>query len=160
MAEDNRFGTFYVDRHLFGVEVVKIQEVFRYQEMTRVPLAPPVVRGLINLRGQIITAIDLRRRMEMAERPAGEFPMNVVVRTEDRVESLLVDEIGDVLVVPDQVYEDPPDTIRGILRELVRGVYKLDGQLLLVLDIEKTVGADGLEKQAPKWQDKIEGKTK
>src|SRR5262249_48304790 len=81
--EKNQFCTFVLDGHFFGVEVHKVQEVIRYLEMTRVPLAPPVVQGLINLRGQIVTAIDLRRRLQLRERPADRLPMNVVIRTDD-----------------------------------------------------------------------------
>src|SRR5271166_2165306 len=97
MADGHQYCTFYVDGHYFGIDVLKVQEIIRYQEMTRVPLAPPVVQGLINLRGQIVTAIDLRRRLEMKDRPADQLPLNVVVQTDDGAVSLLVDEIGDVL---------------------------------------------------------------
>src|SRR6266404_3904656 len=100
MADEHQYCTFYLDGHYFGLDVLKVQEIIRYQEMTRVPLAPPVVRGLINLRGQIVTALDLRRRLELAERPADQQPVNVVVQTDDGAVSLLVDEIGDVLEVP------------------------------------------------------------
>src|SRR5271170_5150484 len=106
--------------------------------MTRVPLAPPVVRGLINLRGQIVTAIDLRRRLELSDRPADQLPVNVVVQTDDGAVSLLVDEIGDVLEVPEMEFESPPETLNGIARELIRGAYKLADRLLLILDTEKT----------------------
>ncbi|HEY9073267.1 MAG TPA: chemotaxis protein CheW, partial [Desulfobaccales bacterium] len=95
MAGKKQFSTFVVDHLLFGVEVEKVQEVIRYQEMTRVPLAPPVVKGLINLRGQIVTAIDLRRRLGLRERATADLPMNVVIRHDDGAVSLLVDEIGD-----------------------------------------------------------------
>jgi purine-binding chemotaxis protein CheW len=139
MTEQNQFCTFYLDNHTFGVKVEQVQEVFRYQEMTKVPLAPPEVRGLINLRGQIITAIDLRLRLGMAPGPEEKLPMNVVVRTQDGVVSLLVDEIGDVLEAPDDVYERPPETIPMEVRNLVLGVYKLEGRLLLILDSEKAV---------------------
>lgn len=139
MAENTQFCTFYLGELFFGVKVENVQEVFRYQEMTRVPLAPSVVRGLINLRGQIITAIDLRARLGMEELPNGKMPMNVVVRTEEGVVSLLVDEIADVLEVSDDHFERPPDTIDEITRELVLGVYKLENKLLLTLDTEKTV---------------------
>ena len=91
--------TFHVDGHLFGVEVAAVQEVVRYQPMTRVPLAPPALSGLINLRGQIIPAVDLRRRLGFPDRPAGELPMDVIVRTGDGMVSLLVDRIGDVVEV-------------------------------------------------------------
>ena len=89
----------------------KVQEVIRYQEMTRVPLAPPVVKGLINLRGQIVTAVDLRRRLGLRERAATDLPMNVVIRTSDGAVSLLVDEIGDVVEVDDTTFERPPETV-------------------------------------------------
>jgi purine-binding chemotaxis protein CheW len=106
--------------------------------MTSVPLAPVVVSGLINLRGQIVTAIDLRRRLELRERPDGELPMNVVLKGEDGAVSLLVDEIGDVLEVEQQSFEPPPENLTGTTRALIRGAYKLENRLLLVLDTEKT----------------------
>ena len=83
----------------FGVDVLRVQEVLRFQPMTRVPQAPDVIEGLINLRGQIVTAIDMRRRLKLAARRGDQAPMNMVVRTEDGAVSLLVDEIGDVLDV-------------------------------------------------------------
>ena len=107
--------------------------------MTRVPLAPPVVQGLINLRGQIIPALDPHHRLEMKEREEGQLPMNVVVRTADEAVSLLVDEICDVLEASPRDFESPPDNIKGVTRDLVRGVYKLDKQLLLILDTDKAI---------------------
>src|SRR6266446_4181777 len=113
MPDAHQYCTFFVDGHYFGLDVLKVQEIIRYQEMTGVPLAPPVVRGLINLRGQIVTALDLRRRLELSERPADQLPVNVVVQTDDGAVSLLVDEIGDVLLVPQEMFERPPDTLQG-----------------------------------------------
>jgi purine-binding chemotaxis protein CheW len=143
MADSHQYCTFYLDGHYFGLDVLKVQEIIRYQEMTRVPLAPPVVRGLINLRGQIVTAIDLRRRLELKDRPAGQLPVNVVVQTEDGAVSLLVDEIGDVLEVPEKAFERPPETLHGTARDLIRGAYKLADHLLLILDTERTVNIAG-----------------
>jgi purine-binding chemotaxis protein CheW len=142
MAEEKQFCTFFLDGLFFGVGVQKVQEVIRFQEMTRVPQAPPVVGGLINLRGQIVTALDLRRRLELREREAGQRPMNVVVRTDDGVVSLLVDEIGDVVEVDQESFEPPPETLRGVARELVLGVYKLKERLLLLLDTERVVNLE------------------
>jgi purine-binding chemotaxis protein CheW len=139
MNNTKQFCTFFVNGLFFGVEVLKVQEVIRYQEMTRVPLAPAMVEGLINLRGQIVTAIDLRRRLDLALREPGALPMNVVVRSEDGAVSLLVDEIGDVVEIHDDIYESPPETLKGVARDLVQGVYKLKERLLLILDTEKTV---------------------
>ena len=139
MAGRKQFSTFLVDRLLFGVAVEKVQEVIRYQEMTRVPLAPPVVKGLINLRGQIVTAIDLRRRLGLRERPASDLPMNVVIRHNDGAVSFLVDEIGDVLEVEEESFELAPGTVALQARELIQGVYKLKNTILIVLDTEKVL---------------------
>lgn len=137
---DRQFCTFYIDGHYVGIDVVEVQEVIRYQEMTHVPLAASEVSGLINLRGQIVTALDLRRRFGMVDRPEGQLPMNVVVRTTEGSVSLLVDQIGDVLDVDDRTFERPPETLDPATRKLVSGAYKLDGELLLVLETEKVVG--------------------
>jgi purine-binding chemotaxis protein CheW len=139
MTVTRQFCTFFLNGLFFGVEVLKVQEVIRYQQMTRVPLAARTVQGLINLRGQIVTAIDLRRRLELPPRSDDTLPTNVVVRTEDGAVSLLVDEIGDVVEIEEGIYERPPETLRGVARDLVTGVYKLKERLLLILDTEKTV---------------------
>jgi purine-binding chemotaxis protein CheW len=139
MSVRQQLCTFFLDDLYFGVEVQKVQEVIRYQEMTRVPLAQPVVRGLINLRGQIVTAIDMRRRLGLPALSADRLPMNVVIRTDDGPVSLLVDEIGDVLEVDEDAYDAPPETLRGPTRDLIKGAYKLNGRLLLTLDSDRAV---------------------
>jgi purine-binding chemotaxis protein CheW len=135
--EAQQFCTFLLSGYLFGVPVPRVQEVIRFQPMTPVPLAPPAVRGMINLRGQIVLAIDLRLRLSLAERPEGELPMNVVVRTPDGAVSLLVDQIGDVIDVQPSTFEPPPETLRGPLLQVILGVHKLSDSLLHVLDAEK-----------------------
>ncbi len=142
MGASQQFCTFFLDGHFFGTPVPKVQEVIQHQQMTRVPLAPDVVSGLINLRGQIVPAIDLRRRLGLPARSAGQLPMNVVVRTNDGAVSLLVDEIGDVIDVEEETLESPPETLQGFAREVVRGVYKLRERLLLVLDTECVVDSE------------------
>ena len=137
MAQTSQFCTFYLDKLLFGVELRSVQEVIRSLDMTQVPLAPKVVSGLINLRGQIVTAVDLRRQLELKPRPAGMLAMNVVVRSDDGSVSLLVDEIGDVVEVEETTFEPPPETLRGSARTMILGVHKLDDRLLHVLDIQK-----------------------
>ena len=134
-----RFTTFYVDGMLFGVEVMKVQEVLRSQANTRVPLAPEVVSGLINLRGQIVTSIDMRRRLNLPLRTSETVPMNIVVRSGEEAVNLLVDEIGDVLQVEAARFERKLHNIDPAVRDLIVGVYKLDERLLLVLDTNKTV---------------------
>ena len=137
MARTQQFCTFYLDKLLFGVDLEKVQEVIRYLEITEIPLAPRVVSGLMNLRGQIATGIDLRRRLELADRPDGSAPMNVVIRNADGAVSLLVDEIGDVVEVTEESFERPPETLQGKVREVILGVHKLEKQLMHVLNTEK-----------------------
>jgi purine-binding chemotaxis protein CheW len=139
MAEPKQYCTFMVDDLFFGVEVLRVQEVIKYQSMTSIPLSPKTVEGLINLRGQIVTAIDLRSRLELDDWEEGEEPMNVVIRTDEGAVSLLVDEIGDVLELTEDTLEPPPPTIHGVARDLVTGVHKLPDQLLLILDTEKVI---------------------
>lgn len=139
MASSQQFCTFLLDGHTFGVPVPQVQEVIQFQEMTPVPLAPPAVAGMINLRGQIVTAVDLRRRLGMDAREAGRLPINVVVRSEEGAVSLLVDEIGDVIEVDEESFEPPPETMTRMAVQVIRGVHKLADRLLLVLDTERAV---------------------
>ncbi len=129
--------TFRIGRLVLGVDIMKVQEVLLPQEMTRVPLASRAVGGLINLRGQIATAIDLRWQLGLPPRPTDERPMNVVLRTDDGAVSLLVDTIGDIVDVRESSFEDPPATIAPPIRRLIHGVYKLEHQLLLLLHADQ-----------------------
>jgi purine-binding chemotaxis protein CheW len=139
MPSSQQFCTFLVDGQMFGTPVARVQEVIQRQVMTPVPLAPEVVTGMINLRGQIVCAMDLRRRLQLPERAADQTPMSVVVRTNQGTVSLLVDEIGDVIEIAEEALESPPETLQGVAREVVEGVYKLPDRLLLALDINRVV---------------------
>lgn len=139
VQSSGRFSTFYVADLFFGIDVLRVQEVLRYQPMTRVPKAPEVIEGLMNLRGQIVTAIDMRRLLHLPERADGAQPMNVVIRMDAGAVSLLVDEIGDVLELEDAAFELPPANLDASARKLIRGVFKLEERLLLVLDPEQTI---------------------
>ena len=135
--ETRQFATFTVDTMLFGVEVYKVQEVIRFQEMTVVPLAGQSAAGLINLRGEVVPAIDMRTRLGLPPLPAGMSPMNVVVRVDNEPISLLVDAIGEVAHVTAEQFEEPPETMTGPGRALITGAYKLQGSLLLALDVSR-----------------------
>ena len=134
-----QFATFYVANLLFGVDVLHVQEVLRFQVMTPIPKAPPAIEGLINLRGQIVTAIDMRRRLGLPPRDGKKSPMNIVIRTSEGAVSLLVDEIGDVLDLDAATYERSPESLDPAARELIHGVYKMKDRLLLVLDADLAV---------------------
>lgn len=139
MSESRQLCTFTLGEFFFGIDVLKVQEIIRHQEMTRVPLAPTAIRGLINLRGQIVTALDLRCRLGLPPRPAGLSSTNVVINTPDGPVSLLVDEIGDVLEVDAASLGRTPDTVRGVARQVIEGVYRLKNSLLILLDTDRVV---------------------
>jgi len=137
MSGSQQFCTFYIGRQMFGIEVEVVQEIIRFQEITRVPLAPALVHGLINLRGQIVTAIDLGTLLclpsDTSERPR----MNVIVRGEENSFSLLVDRIGDVLELDESTCEMPPITLDGGVSEVIDRAYKLEAELLLSIDVAR-----------------------
>jgi purine-binding chemotaxis protein CheW len=139
MTTSRQYCTFYLGDQCFGLDVLKVQEIVRYQPLTHVPLAHPMVRGLINLRGQIVTAIDLRERLNLPARLEEIEPVNMVVQTDDGAVSLLVDEIGDVLEVTEDQFERPPETLPGAARDLIQGAYKLADRLLVILDLEQVI---------------------
>jgi purine-binding chemotaxis protein CheW len=130
-----QFTTFYVDGDLFGIEVMKVQEVAGSPVVFNVPLAPSFVSGLVNLRGQIATALGMR---EIFSRPAAaaEKQMSVVCKHEGSLISLIVDSIGDVVEIKASQFEPTPDTIPGDARKYVKGIYKMNDALLSVLDLD------------------------
>jgi purine-binding chemotaxis protein CheW len=136
-----QFCTFYLNDQCYGFDVLKVQEIVRSQPLTRVPLAHPMVRGLINLRGQIVTAIDLKECLGLPPSETSHEGINVVLHTDDGAVSLMVDEVGDVLELGDEQFETPPNTLLGPARKFILGVFKLTDQLLIILDPEQIVGA-------------------
>lgn len=137
-----QYCTFRVADLFFGVDVAEVQEVLRHQPMTPVPQAPPDVCGLINLRGQIVTAIDLRVRLGLPARDPGTLPMNVIVRCAGEVVSLLVDDIGDVIDPSDQPGAEPvrpPANLPATVRNVTQSVRPLPDAILLVLDVERAL---------------------
>lgn len=138
MRNQKQYCTFHLNDLMFGIDVLKVQEIILPQEMTEVPLATPSIRGLINLRGQVVTAIDLRKWLDFVPVANSKEAMNVVIRAEEDILSFLVDDIGDVLEPDESSFEPPPETLTENIRELINGVYKLENQLLLVMNAERT----------------------
>ena len=136
MSDRQDLCTFHLGPYLFGVDVALVQEVLVQQLVTRVPLAPPAVTGVMNLRGQIVMAIDLRTRLELEPRAADARPVSIVVKSAGDPVAFLVDRAGDVLSVDREQFERPPDTLQGAARDLITGAYKQPDHLLLVLDAE------------------------
>ena len=134
MNGGRQLSSFVVHDLLFGIDVQEVQEAIRHLEITRIPLCPPLIAGLLNLRGQIITAIDLRVCLDLPERSLAQVPVNLIVRTQEGLLSLLVDEIGAVLEPGQDAFELAPCTLRGQLKGFIRETYKMPDRLLLILD--------------------------
>ncbi|MBO3459345.1 chemotaxis protein CheW [Aetokthonos hydrillicola Thurmond2011] len=145
-----QFCTFFLNGIYLGINVQNVQEVIRSQEITRVPLAPSDICGLINLRGKIVTVIDLKSSLEMnncdfpsvSESVDEQGGFNVVVCAEDEVVSLQVDDIGEIVQIKQENFEPPPATLKGRIRELLQGAYKLQEGFLLVLDAKKILDVE------------------
>lgn len=134
--ETKQFSTFYVGDRLFGIDVMQVQEVTNPLPVTQIPLAPTFVKGLINLRGQLATTIELRNLFSLKDTPP-KISMNVVCRHDGVLLSLLVDKIGDVVEVEGVNFEPSPDTISEGVRKFMQGVYKNPGQLLSIIEVPK-----------------------
>jgi len=133
--------TFQVAELLLGLDIASVQEVLRGQEVTRLPLAAASVRGIINLRGRIVPAVDLRRCLDLAPARDGSASATIVVHGPEAAVSLLVDEVGDVMKVPEEAFARTPETVRARARDLLHGVFQLEDRLLLELDLGRVLQA-------------------
>lgn len=136
MMLEQSFATFYIDDLFLGIRVHEVQEILRPLKVTHVPLAPPACNGLINLRGNIVLAVSLRKLLGLPERVKNPG-MNIVLRHQEEFYSLQVDAVGDVISAPEGEFEPTPETMPQEYRKLFRGAYKLESRLLLVLDIDR-----------------------
>jgi purine-binding chemotaxis protein CheW len=139
-AEVLGFVSFRLGTQWLGVPVVRVQEVLASQTIFPVPLAPAEVAGFLNLRGQIVTVIDVRHRLGLPARGDGEAGMNIVVRVEDELFSLLVDEVGDVVEARTTELESLPPTLVAQWRTFCEAVIRLPSGLLVVMSIDRALG--------------------
>jgi purine-binding chemotaxis protein CheW len=135
----NQFSTFWVDERLYGVNIQMVQEITKSMNVTDVPLAPNYIKGLINLRGQIATAVGLKELFELPTTVTENGKINVVCKSDSYLISLVVDEVGDVLELEDQQFEMTPETVSPNVSRFMTGVYKLPNNLLSVIDIKKII---------------------
>ncbi len=140
-ADLNQLCGFKIGNGFYAISVLEVQEVIKPQQLTLVPLAPDYVRGLINLRGQIVTAISLRKLFGLPDDEREDY-MNIIVRSGDSLYSLVVDEILDVIDVDFETYENTPETLNQKVKKFIAGVYKMEGRLLISLDLEKILNID------------------
>ncbi len=133
------YVSIFLDGQMFGIPVLQVQDVLGPQRITRVPLAPPEVAGSLNLRGRIVTAIDLRRRLRLKPLEGGKVGMSVVVDQGGELYSLLVDSVGEVLSLSAKTFEANPATLDVTWRDVSLGIHRLDGNLLIILDVARAL---------------------
>ena len=136
------FLTLRVNGQLFGIPILQVQDVLGTQRVTRIPLAPSQVAGSLNLRGRIVTAIDMRRCLTLAANTdPNRKDMSVVVENDSELYSLIIDQVGDVLSLSDYEFENTPATLDPSWRSLALGIYRLQGELLVILDVPKLLNS-------------------
>ncbi len=138
-AQSKEFLTIIIAGQRFGIPILQIQDVLGEQRVTKIPLAPPEVAGSLNLRGRVVTAIDVRRRLEIEPCNGVESEMGVVVEHENELYSLIIDKVGDVLRLKNENFESTPPTLDPLWRDISSGIYRLKDELLVILDVPKFV---------------------
>jgi len=141
IAQQNltEYVTAMIGGQLFGMPIVQVQDVFLPERLTRVPLAPPEIAGVLNLRGRIVTLVDLRRRVGLGERQEGHTPMAIGVESRGESYGLLIDSVGEVLKLDEAKREPNPINLDARLARVSTGIYRLDGQLLIVADVDRVL---------------------
>lgn len=142
------FVTVRLAGQILGIPVLGVHDVLNPQAITRIPLAPEWVSGVLNLRGKIVTAIDLRQRLGLPPLEEGKRSMSVVVEYKEEPYSLQIDNVGEVLSLDDQDFERNPVTLDPHWREVSRGIYRLEKELLPILDVEKLLNFESSGKAA------------
>ncbi len=144
VADTEDFVTFIIADQLFGIPVLKVQDVLSSHNITRIPLAPPEIAGSLNLRGRIVTAMDVRLRLGLPPREK-RGSMSIVADHDGELYSLMVDSVGEVLALKGSDWERNPPTLDPKFREYSLGIYRLDNKLLVVLDVNRLLDYDRVQ---------------
>ena len=133
------YVTVTIGDHMFGLPIFRVQDVFVPDRLTRVPLAPPEVAGILNLRGRVVTAIDMRSRLDFGEREPGTPVMAIGIELKGESYGLLVDAVGEVMQLHNSACEPKPTNLDPRLSRVAAGIYRLEGQLMVVLDVDRVL---------------------
>lgn len=142
-AGSQEFVTLTVGGQWFGIPVLHVEDVLDRRDVAQIPLADRVIAGSINLRGRIVTVIDMRKRLKLPPREDKKPGMNVVVEHEGNLYSLQIDAVGEVMEVPSERYEKNPATVDPLWRDFSEGIYRLENRLLIVLNVAKLLNLGG-----------------
>jgi len=133
------YVTVTIGDHLFGLPIFRVQDVFVPDRLTRVPLAPPEVAGILNLRGRVVTAIDMRTRLDLGSRAKDHPVMAIGIEFRGESYGLLVDAVGEVIALRNNACEAKPANLDPRLNKVAAGIYRLEGQLMVVLDVDRVL---------------------
>jgi purine-binding chemotaxis protein CheW len=133
------YVTVTIGDHMFGLPIFRVQDVFVPDRLTRVPLAPPEVAGLLNLRGRVVTAIDMRSRLDFGGREPGTPVMAIGIEMKGESYGLLVDSVGEVIQLRNSACEPKPTNLDPRLSRVAAGIYRLEGRLMIVLDVDRVL---------------------
>jgi chemotaxis signal transduction protein/truncated hemoglobin YjbI len=148
-VDTEKLVTFKIDNQSFGIPILQVQDIVEPRMITPVPLAPSAIAGVMNLRGRIVTVINLRRCLGLGDKPESERKMSITVEYKGDLYTLLVDEIGDVCDLPRRDFENPPTTLSDSLRQICTGIFRLENDLLVVLDVNRVLDTEMLMKTPP-----------
>ncbi|MDR2076605.1 MAG: chemotaxis protein CheW [Desulfovibrio sp.] len=137
--------TFSIGEEEFGVDILKVQEIIRTMEITKVPRAQDFVEGVINLRGKVIPIIDLRRRFGLDSKAHDKHTRIIVIEINNMIVGFVVDSVSEVLRIPASTVEPPPPVVAGLESEYISGVGKLHDRLLILLDLDKLLSSEDME---------------
>ncbi|MCT4533845.1 chemotaxis protein CheW [Halodesulfovibrio sp.] len=137
--------TFSIGEEEFGVDILKVQEIIRTMEITKVPKAPDFVEGVINLRGKVIPIIDLRRRFGLSSKEHDKHTRIIVIEINNMIVGFVVDSVSEVLRIPASTVEPPPAVVAGMESEYISGVGKLQDRLLILLDLDRLLSNEDLD---------------
>lgn len=139
------FVTVLIAEQLFGLPIARVHDVFMVDRLTRVPLAPPEVAGILNLRGRVVTMIDMRRRLDLPQREGGRGNMAVGIEYRGESYGLLIDSVGEVLKIPAANREPNPVNLDPRWSRVAEGVVQLDDRLMVILDVDRVLELKTLE---------------
>ena len=137
--------TFSIGDEEFGVDILRVQEIIRMMDITKVPKAPDFVEGVINLRGNVIPIIDLRKRFGMEARERDKHTRTIVIEINNMIVGFIVDAVSEVLRIPSDTVEPPPPVVSGLESEYISGVGKLEDRLLILLDLDRLLSSEEVD---------------
>ncbi|MCK8823891.1 chemotaxis protein CheW [Fuchsiella alkaliacetigena] len=157
ISAENQYVTFQIDEETYGIDIMLVQEIIRYNEPTKVFNANPIIRGLINFRGQVIPVIDMRRKFNLAEQDYDKFTVIIVFEVQDKTMGIIVDRVSDIMSFSDEeIQMVDKEFAEDIKTEHLKGIAKSDDDMALILDPTRILSFEELEKLAEQKQDELE----